>query len=95
VLVAVGLKIEAYASLVRHPAGLIVLLAAGLAATLLFRPKPLVIAVMAAALIALVLRLHPLVLGAAVGVGAFVVLMTAFFALATVLHARQSVRRPG
>ena len=44
---------------------------------------------MAAALFALVLAPHPFVLGAGVGVGAFVVLMVAFFALATVLHARQ------
>ena len=90
-IVAIGaaaLKVDAYASLARHPGELVFLLAAGLAFSLL-RPKPVLIAAMAGALFALVLAPHPVGLGIAVGVGAFVLLTVLFFAIATILRARQ------
>ena len=91
--VAVGaFKAEGYASLTHHRAGLIVVLAIGLALSVL-RPKPVAIAAFAAALLAFGLAPHPLGLGVALGFGAFAVLMVLFFAISTALHLRQ--RRAG
>jgi uncharacterized membrane protein YhhN len=92
VVVAAGaLKADAYASLLEHRAALISALAAALVASVIRqRPKPLLIAALSAALLASALALHPAVIGVAVGVGAFVLLVALFFAISTVLHARQS-----
>ena len=83
-----AVKVDAYASLVHHRGGMLAVLAIGLLGVVL-RPKPVGIAAFAAAILALALAPHPFVLGVALGVGAFVVLMTLFFAISTALHARQ------
>jgi hypothetical protein len=89
VVIAVGaVKAEAYASAVQHRGALISLFAIGLAASLL-RTKPLAIAVFTAGLLAAALALHPIVLGVGFGLGTFVLLIALFFAISTVLHARQ------
>jgi hypothetical protein len=87
-------KGEGYASLIHHRGGLIVLLAVALGFSLL-RPKPLLIAAFGAALVAFALAPHPAGLGVALGFGAFVLLIGLFFAIATVLHARQPGSRRG
>ena len=91
VVVAAGaLKADAYASLFEHRAALISALAAALVASVIRqRPKPLLIAAFSAALVASALAVHPNVVGVALGFGAFVVLVALFFAISTVLHARQ------
>lgn len=91
VVVVVGaLKVEAYASLLEHRAALIAALAAALVASVIRqRPKPLLIAALGAALFASALAPHPVLAGVALGVGAFVLLVVLFFAISTVLHARQ------
>jgi hypothetical protein len=89
VLVAVAaVKAEAYASAVQHRGALISLFAIGLAASLL-RTKPLGIAVFTAGLLAAALAMRPIALGVGFGLGAFVLLIALFFAISTVLHARQ------
>jgi hypothetical protein len=89
VVVGVGaVKIEAYASLLHHRGALIGALAAGLLAAIL-RTKPLAIAACTAGILGFALALHPALAGVALGVGAFVVLLALFFAISTVLHARQ------
>jgi hypothetical protein len=88
VLIAVGaIKAEAYASAAHHGA-LIPVFAIGLAASVL-RTKPLGIAAFGAGLLAVALALHPIALGVGFGLGAFVLLIALFFAISTVLHARQ------
>ena len=87
-LVLAGLKARGWGELVGHPAALIPALAAVLAVSLL-RPKPVLMAFAAAGLAALVVAPHPLLAGIGLGVGVFVVLMVAFMAIATILHARQ------
>ena len=90
VVVFGALKVDAYASLLEHRAALIGALAATLAASVIRqRPKPLLIAALGATLFASALALHPVLVGVAVGFGAFAVLVALFFAISTVLHARQ------
>jgi hypothetical protein len=90
VVAAGALKADAYASLLEHRAALISALAAALVASVIRqRPKPLWIAALSAALFASALALHPTVVGVAVGFGAFALLVALFFAISTVLHARQ------
>ncbi len=86
--VAAAVKGEGYTSLIHHRGGLIVVFAVALGFSLL-RPKPLLIAGFAAAPLAFAVAPHPAVLGLALGFGAFVLLIGLFFAIATVLHARQ------
>jgi hypothetical protein len=91
VVVAAGaLKADAYASLLEHRAALISALAAALVASVLRqRPKPLLIAGLSAALVASALAVHPVLAGVALGFGTFALLVALFFAISTVLHARQ------
>jgi uncharacterized membrane protein (DUF485 family) len=91
VAIAAGaLKADAYASLVHHRGQLIAALGAALLASLIRqRPKLLLIAGFGAALIASAVAPHPVLAGVALGVGAFVLLVALFFAISTVLHARQ------
>ncbi len=89
VFVAVaGLKAEAYASLVNDRPGMIAVLAVGLGVSLL-RFKPVAIAVFSAPLLAFAVAPHPALLGVAFGVGVFAFLIALFFAISTVLRARQ------
>jgi hypothetical protein len=89
VLIAVGaVKVQAYASLLHHRGGMIAALAIGLALSML-RSKLVAIAGFAAGILAFALALHPSLIGVGFGVGAFVLLVTVFFAISTVLHARQ------
>jgi hypothetical protein len=89
VLIAVGaLKVEAYASAAQHRGALIPVFAIGLAVALL-RMKPLAVAVFTAGLLAVALALHPIALGVGFGFGALALLIALFFAISTVLHARQ------
>ncbi len=94
VLIGAGaVKADAYASLVHHHGQLIAALGVGLFAAVL-RTKPIAIAAFAAGILGFALALHPVLAGVALGVGAFVVLVALFFAISTVLHARQRhVRR--
>lgn len=87
-LVLAVFKARGLAELGDHPVALIPVLAALLVVSVL-RPRPVLIAVSAAALAALVVAPHPLLAGIGVGVGLFVLLMVAFMAIATILHARQ------
>jgi hypothetical protein len=91
VVVAAGaLKADAYASLIHHRASLIAAVAAALVASVIRqRPKPLLIAALTATLLATSVALHPVVAGVAFGFGAFALLVALFFAISTVLHARQ------
>jgi hypothetical protein len=94
VAIAVGaVKVEAYASLLHDRTGVIFVLAVGLLVAFL-RAKPVAIAVFAAGILGFALALHPLLAGVALGVGAFVLLIALFFAISTVLHARQRRRWP-
>jgi hypothetical protein len=90
-LIAVGaVKVEAYASLLHDRAGLIAVLAVGLGLSVL-RFKPLAIAAFAAGILGFALAFHPVLAGAALGFGAFALLIALFFAISTVLLARQKV----
>jgi hypothetical protein len=53
------------------------------------RSKLVAIAGFAAGILGFALALHPSPIGVGFGVGAFVLLVTVFFAISTVLHARQ------
>ena len=88
VVVAAALKGEAYASLLHDRAGMISVLAVGLFVAIV-RTKPLAIAGFTAGILGFALALHPVLAGVGLGVGAFVVLIALFFAISTVLHARQ------
>jgi hypothetical protein len=89
VVIGVGaVKVEAYASLLHDRGGLIAVLAVGLSVSVL-RSKPVAIAAFTAAILGFALAFHPVVAGVGVGLGAFALLIALFFAIATVLHARQ------
>jgi hypothetical protein len=83
-----ALKVQAYASLVQHRGAMIAALAVGLFAAFL-RTKPLAIAAFAAGIVGFALALHPVLDGVALGFGTFALLVALFFAISTVLHARQ------
>lgn len=87
-LVLAALKSEGLARLVFHRGSLVAVLAVGLAVAVL-RVRPVTLAVTSALLLALVLGAHSLGLGLGLGFGVFALLMTLFFALSAVLHARQ------
>jgi hypothetical protein len=89
--VAAVVKIDAYRGVVHHRAGIMALLGVALLFSVL-RPRPVVFALVAAPFVALALHPHPLLAGLGAGFGAFVLLMTLFFGIATVLHARQHRR---
>jgi hypothetical protein len=89
VAVAVGaVKADAYASLVHHRGELIAALGIGLFAALL-RTTPIAVAAFSAGILAVALGIHPVLAGVALGFGAFALLVALFFAISTVLHARQ------
>jgi uncharacterized membrane protein (DUF485 family) len=88
VVAVVAVKAEAYASLAHDRTGLVIVLTVGLAFAVL-RHKPVAIGAFAAGILAFALAPHPVGAGVALGVGAFVLLIALFFAIATVLHARQ------
>ncbi len=95
-VVGVGLvllKAQALSGLVHHPIWVIVALAVGLVSSVL-RARPIGVALTAGPLLAFALSPSSTALGIVVGVGAFVVLLALFFAIATVLMARQDSRRP-
>jgi hypothetical protein len=74
--------------LLHDRAGLIAVLAVGLAFSLL-RSKPVAIAASAAGILGFAVALRPVLAGAALGFGAFVLLIALFFTISTVLHTRQ------
>lgn len=88
VLVVVG-KSEGLAELIHHRVSLIALLALGVAFSVL-RPRPALLAATAAPLLAVTVGRHSLALGLALGVGGYVVLLALFYAIGTVLMARQT-----
>lgn len=88
-LVLAGLKSEGLARAALHRGGLIALVAIALAACLL-RVRPVGTAVATALLLGLVLGAHSLGLGLGLGFGGFALLITLFFAISAVLHARQN-----
>lgn len=89
--VVVLAKVELYRHLLINPTALIVALAAGGVASVL-RTSPIGLAVCAAGLIALIIGPASTLVGIALGVGGFVALMVLFFAVGTILRARQSRR---
>ena len=91
-LVLAALKSEGLARIALHRAGLIAVVAIFLAGAVL-RVRPVGTAVAGALLLALVLGAHSLGLGLGLGFGGFALLMALFFAISTVLLARQ--RRSG
>jgi hypothetical protein len=92
-LVLAAAKSEGLARLIVHRHTLIVV-AAGLLARSLLTVRPVATAVAIPLLLALVLGAHSLGLGLALGLGGFAVLMTLFFSISAVLHARQNRRSP-
>jgi hypothetical protein len=94
VLVGLGaLKGKAVTELFHYRTALTVVLAVGLASSLL-RGSPVAMAVLGAPLLAVVLDPHSVVLGIAVGVGAFVLLLSVFAAIGTLLGVVQDRDRP-
>jgi hypothetical protein len=93
-LVLAALKSEALFRLVLNRGGLVVVVALLLAGSLL-RARPIGIAVAIPVLVALVVGAHSLGLGLGLGFGGFVLLMALFFAISTVLHARQTYASTG
>jgi hypothetical protein len=94
-IVGIGLalgKTEGLRELLHHQGELIALLGLGLAFSVL-RPRPVGIALTAAPLLAFALAPRSTVLGIALGLGGFVLLLALFFAVASVLHARQEQGR--
>jgi hypothetical protein len=87
-LVLAGLKSEGLARTVIHRGGLITVVAIFLVTSVL-RVRPVGTAVATALLLALVLGAHSLGLGLGLGFGGFALLMALFFAISTVLLARQ------
>lgn len=87
-LVLAVLKSEALVKLIVHRGSLIAV-AAVILATSVLRGRPVGIAATTALLLALVLGAHSLGLGVGLGFGGFALLMVLFFAISTVLHARQ------
>jgi hypothetical protein len=88
-LVLAGLKSEVLVRLILHRGELIALLAVVLMLSLL-RGRPVGIAVGTSLLLAFVVGAHSLGLGLALGFGGFALLMALFFAISTVLLARQN-----
>lgn len=88
-LVLAAVKSEAVLRLVLHRGSLIGVLAVLLISSLL-RARPVGIAFASALLVALVLGAHSLGLGLTLGFGGFALLMALFFAISTVLLARQN-----
>lgn len=89
VAIAVGaVKVEAAAALLHDRGTLFTVLALGLLLSVL-RPKPVAIAAFGAALLGFALALHPVAAGVGLGFGTFALLIALFFAISTVLHARQ------
>ena len=93
-VVLVAAKADALAQVEHHRTVLIVVLALGLAVSVL-RARPVRVAVLAAALSAWLLDLRSTALGVGLGLAGFALLMAVFFAIATVLHARQDHARAG
>jgi len=87
-VVAVAFKAEALAELLHHRASLIAVLAVAVALSVM-RPRPARLAATLPPLLAVTVGRHSLALGAALGFGGFAVLLAAFFAVGTVLVARQ------
>ncbi len=90
-IVAVGLaagKAHAIAEVLHHRNEVIAVLGVGLAVSVL-RIRLMSVAAATAALFALAVDPRSVALGIALGAGAFVLLVVVFFAIATVLHARQ------
>jgi hypothetical protein len=85
------LKSHVLLRLLLHRHALIGVVAAALAGSLL-RTRPVATAVATALLAALVLGAHSIGLGLALGFGGFALLMALFFAVSTILHARQRRR---
>lgn len=89
VVMAVGaVKVEAYGSLLHDRPGLIAALGVGLVLSVL-RSKPVAIAAFGAGIVGFALAFHPVLAGVGLGFGAFALLIALFFAISTVLHARQ------
>jgi hypothetical protein len=94
-VVGVGLallKTEVLSGLLHHEIWVIVMLALGLVFSVL-RTLPIGVALTAGPLLAFALGPSSTALGIAVGVGAFVLLVGLFFAVGTVLRARQDHSR--
>ncbi len=91
-LAAAALKAEAVAKLVVHPYTLVGVLSAGVVASVL-RARPAGLAITTAPLIALLVAPASIWLGVALGVGAYVLLMSLFVAIGTVLQAHQDPHR--
>lgn len=94
-IVGLGLalvKADGLAAVLHHRPEVIAVLAVGLALSVL-RPRPLGIAVTAAPLLAFTLAPRSTALGIGLGLGAFVLLLTLFVAIGTVLHAKQGQDR--
>ena len=87
IFVIVG-KGEAIDAVTAHRTDLIVAAAVALVVGTVVRPSPLTIAAVSGVLLATVLA-PPFLVGAGIALGAFVLLMTLFYGLAIVLHARQ------
>jgi hypothetical protein len=92
VVLAAG-KVEALGFVEHHRVVTIVALAIGLAVAAL-RVNPVGIAVGSSLLLAWALA-PPILLGIPLALGLFVLLMTLFYAISTVLHARQDRGSPG
>jgi hypothetical protein len=88
-LVLAAVKSEALLRLIVHRGSLIVVVAVLLGGSLL-RTRPVGTAAGSALLLALVLGAHSVGLGLSVGFGVFALLITLFFAISAVLHARQN-----
>jgi hypothetical protein len=88
-LVLAGLKSEALLKLILHRGELVAVLAV-LLVTSLLRGRPVGIAVATSLLLAFVVGVHSLGLGLAIGFGGFALLMALFFAISTMLLARQN-----
>jgi hypothetical protein len=88
-IVIAALKSEALFKLIFHHGELIAVIAV-LLVTSLLRGRPVAIAAATSLLLAFVLGAHSLGLGLALGFGGFALLMALFFAISTVLLARQN-----
>jgi hypothetical protein len=91
-IVLAGLKSDAVVKIIFHRGELIALAAIALAASLL-RVRPVGTAVATALLLGLVLGAHSFGLGLGLWFGALALLMALFFAISSVLHARQNRSR--
>ena len=90
--VTIGLlfiKGRAYAEVIHHRGALVAALVAVLAVSVL-RVRLLAVAIFAGALFAVCVDPHPIVRAVVTGGAAFAVLLTAFLAISTVLHASQN-----